>query len=290
MSAELWTPSKAAIRLTQILRTFADATNAPRFPIDVTALAFEAFNFFHWTDRISEVKAAPIRGFEGALAANEDRSEWMLLYNDRLTSPGRIRFTQAHELGHYCLHRSLSERFECTEADMIHWDGVRDIEMEADSFAGQLLMPLDDYRAQVGSGDATLDALSACAERYGVSMTAAVHRWLEFTEESALLIVSREGFIDYAKSSKRAMKAGAFFKTKGRPPVPIPDQSLAANPNVVHDRDGQPLSSLVWFPNSQEDFVMREMKLTSDRYDSTFTLLRLPRSAKVWPEWGGDVA
>jgi hypothetical protein len=34
-----------------------------------------------------------------------------------------------------------------------------------------------------------------------VSLTAAILKWLEFTPESALLVCSRDGFIDWAVSS-----------------------------------------------------------------------------------------
>ena len=54
-----------------------------------------------------KVEAVDIKNFDGALFANEAKDRWMLLYNNGLKSPGRIRFTQAHELGHYILHLSL---------------------------------------------------------------------------------------------------------------------------------------------------------------------------------------
>jgi Zn-dependent peptidase ImmA (M78 family) len=64
-----------------------------------------------------------------------------------LTSPGRIRFTQAHELGHYILHRLECDHFECTDKDMLSSaPGIRNNEAESDLFASCLLMPLDDYR------------------------------------------------------------------------------------------------------------------------------------------------
>lgn len=288
MSDEAWTPSKAAFRLTKILQSFSEHTGAARFPIDVPALAKETANIFNWRDPISVVESAPITGFEGALIANDDRSEWMILYNDTLMSEGRVRFTQAHELGHYIVHRQLSNAFQCTEEDMIFWEDERDIEAEADSFAAQLLMPLDDFRQRMSPGASHIDTLGECAEVYGVSLTAAIHRWLEYTEQSAVLVVSRDGFINYAKSSKRAMKAGAYFTTKGRPPYPVPDSSLAADELTRHDRQGQNVAARIWFPRSDEDFTLREMKLTADRYDSTLTLLVLPQSARAWPRWNNE--
>jgi Zn-dependent peptidase ImmA (M78 family) len=288
MSSEAWTPTRAAIRITKQLNIFAEHHGAPRFPVNVTELALEAANLFCWTDPITDVQAASIPGFEGALFADHNRSRWMLLYNKDLLSSGRIRFTQAHELGHYILHRVECERFECTDKDMLNWSSEgRDVEAEADMFASYLLMPLDDYRAQIGTSPISLDLLGHCADRYGVSLTAATLKWLECTEESAVFMMSRDGFIDWACSSRRARAAGAFFRTRKGSPIPVPDGSLAANDSISHDRLGTEISGSVWFPRAEEQFSLRELKLRADQYDATFTLLLLPRSANAWPAWNG---
>src|SRR6516225_6148907 len=104
MADEL-TASKAAYRLTRILNLFAEHHGTPRFPVDVVALAKDAANQFRWADPIVKVQAESIKNFEGALIPSEGKREWLLLYNKNLRSKGRIRFTQAHELGHYLLHR-----------------------------------------------------------------------------------------------------------------------------------------------------------------------------------------
>ena len=102
-----WTPQKAANRLVKVTEQFAAIHGLDRFPIDVPTLALETAHIFNWDDPISEVRCEPIKGFEGALLPGEGRKEWMLLYSDAVQSPGRVRFTQAHELGHYILHRLL---------------------------------------------------------------------------------------------------------------------------------------------------------------------------------------
>ncbi|WP_241974754.1 ImmA/IrrE family metallo-endopeptidase [Paraburkholderia sp. BL17N1] len=85
--------------------------------------------------------------------------------------------TQAHELGHYILHRQLRESLQCSDADMLKWSkDDKDIEAQADLFASYLLMPLDDYRRQVTS-TVDLDLLGRRANRYGMSLTAAILKW-----------------------------------------------------------------------------------------------------------------
>lgn len=289
MSSEAWTPTRAAFRLTTQLNVFAEHHGVERFPVDVTTLAREAAHLFSWPDPITEVKSANIDRFEGALFPNEDRTKWMLLYNQELTSSGRIRFTQAHELGHYILHRMERDGFQCTDEDMLDWSPEeKNIESESDTFASYLLMPLDDYRVQTRSAPINLDLFSHCADRYGVSLTASILKWLEHTEESAVFVMSRDGYIDWAWSSQPAMRAGAYFKTRNCSPVPLPAQSLAANEQIEQEKTGQTVDSNVWFPKAEERFHLREMTLRADQYDATLTLLHLPRSAKAWPMWNRE--
>ena len=92
-------------------------------------------------DPIVEVEAADIRNFEGGLFFVEERNGWVLLYNQSLQSAGRIRFTKAHELGHYLLHRKNQDSFECTQADMVRWGPKEKVmEYQADEFASNLLI------------------------------------------------------------------------------------------------------------------------------------------------------
>lgn len=284
---EAWTPAKAANRLVRLAEAFSAAHGVARFPVEVERLALGAADIFKWSDPITEIQAANIPGFEGALFPDGKKSSWLLLYNDGLKSPGRVRFTQAHELGHYVLHRQLKDSFECTDSDMFEWSlDDKNIESEADVFASYLLMPLNDFRAQITS-TIDLDLLGACADRYGVSLTAAVLKWLQHTEEKAVLVISNDGFIDWASSSKPAMTAGAFFKTRGNV-IPVPDGSFAANPNAETDRQGKELPAKIWFPHADPLAFVREMKIASTKSSAILSLLVLPRSADVWPSWTND--
>ncbi|MBW9242069.1 ImmA/IrrE family metallo-endopeptidase [Pseudomonas paracarnis] len=59
-----------------------------------------------FSDPITDGKTCALPGFEGLLVRNLASSKWMIAYNDQLESPGRIRFSLAHEFGHYLMHRS----------------------------------------------------------------------------------------------------------------------------------------------------------------------------------------
>ncbi|MBX9753724.1 MAG: ImmA/IrrE family metallo-endopeptidase [Pseudomonadaceae bacterium] len=277
---EVWTPQKAAIRLTKICDRVSEVHGAARFPVDVSELALGTAEVFKWPDPIAKVESVDIKGFDGALFANEARNRWMMLYNNGLASPGRIRFTQAHELGHYILHRLKRDEFRCSSDDMLSWE-EKNIEAEADLFASFLLMPLNDFRNQLTT-DVDIELLRHCAVRYGVSLTAAALKWIKCTEESAVLILSRDGFMKWAFSSAAARRNGAFFRTR-QEIVKIPTDSLAACSTVTQERKGVELPASLWFPHADRNAFVREMKIQSEQYEYVITLLCLPRTASVWP-------
>ena len=276
---QVWTPQKAANRLSKIVETVGRAHGGNRFPVDVPMLALEAANIFGWSDPISEVKPVDIKSFDGALFPGDGRKKWMLLFNSAMSSPGRIRFTQAHELGHYILHRQMRDGFQCSGDDMLDWE-EKTIEAQADLFSSYLLMPLDDFRAQVTTL-VDLELLGHCADRYGVSLTAVVLKWLQYTEENAVLVLSRDGYMQWSFSSRQAARSGAFFRTRNHP-VEVPAGALAVAPGVRHERRGIELPAKIWFPHAEVGTSVREMKVSSDQYDYILTLLYLPRSASVW--------
>lgn len=282
MTDRILTPQRAANRLVKLTALFAQAHGLDRFPVDVAALALEAAKIFGYPDPIVEVKAAHIEHLDGTLVPLNDRTEWLLLYGDTVTSPGRIRFTLAHELGHYILHRLRANPPRCSSQDMLNWSqDEHDIEAQADLFASYLLMPLDDFRKQI-SAPVDLDLFGRCADRYGVSLTATILKWLQYTDELAVLVMSNDGYINWAWSSEPAFRAGAFFRSK-HDVIALPPASVAADAHVENDRAGTEIPASTWFPHAAPKLSLREMKVHATHYDSTITLLRLPHGAEVWP-------
>lgn len=271
-------PKAEANRLSTLL---AYRYGSDRFPVDVHQLAIDYAEQFGQEDPIARIVGEDLPGFEGGLygSVEDGHLRWSIIYNSTVQTPGRIRFTLAHELGHYILHRRQRDSFECSQDDMLRWEaGNNRLEEEADTFASYLLMPIDDFRAILGNEAVNLERLGECAARYGVSLTAAILKWLEFTHQRAVLVVSVDGYILWARSSQSAFKSGAFFKTKGRV-VPVPEGSLATSDTTISsERQGVELPAHIWFPKEPKDMPLREMKIVSDRYKQTMTLLILSSS------------
>lgn len=278
------TPAPSANRWAADLTRLLDAVHADgvgRYPVNVPLVARDVSHQHFPDDPISLIKGASLGSFDGALhRAPPGKKGWGIIYNDAITSKGRINFTLGHEFGHYLLHRlEYPDGIECGQQDMVRWDSAyRAIEQQANCFAAGLLMPFHDFRRQIpAKAKPTLDDLGACADRYGVSLIAATLRWLEYAERRSVLVVSRDGYILWSRSSTRALNTGAYFKISGRPPIPVPARSLAALGGIdANGRSAVSQDEDIWFAEPCE-----EIALLSDRYDFAISLLHLNER-----EWG----
>jgi hypothetical protein len=272
------TPERWANDLTLMM---TQVLGQDRFPVDVAKLATEYSQQIFPSDPITKVVSRPFNGFEGALIPRGDGSkEWGIGYSSSIKSPGRANFTLAHEFGHYLLHRErYPDGLRCTAEQMGQWDSEYNrVESEANKFAAGLLMPLDDFRANVPPKSKTdFQQLGECAERYQVSLMAATLRWLSYTQRRALLVVSREGFILWARSSEPALKSGAYIKVSGLSAKPIPGVSPIINRSgtvglvdvVEHDAG-------VWLGEPTSEHAM-----ISERFDLGLSLLMLSSSEPI---------
>lgn len=253
-----------------------------RFPVKVDELAIEYSRQCFADSPVDKVRGEALDGFDGMLAANKTRSKWLILYNSATRSEGRKRFTIAHEFGHYILHRHQQDRFECGDDDIETGDNdERDIEAEADLFASTLLMPLDDFRRQVDGQPISFDLLGHCADRYGVSLTAAALRWTEIAPKRAVLVASRDDHMLWAKSNKAALRSGAYFATR-RNIIELPRDALAHSSNALDIGQQQTTAARHWFPREPETMMVNEMIRDAGQYEYTLTLLLLPEA-----EWQG---
>mgnify|MGYP000852625228 CR=1 FL=1 len=264
-------PERWAFEITHLLNA---VFGADRFPIDIPTIAREYTAQRFPDDPIISVQGDNLPGFDGALfKAPAGRKGWGIFYNDRISSKGRINFTLAHEFGHFLLHRlAYPNGLRCGEQDVVRWDSeYGQVEHQANVFAANFLMPLDDFRRQIPAKDRVdFDMISHCADRYRVSLIAATLRWLSYTQRRAVLVISRDGFILWARSSNAAVKTGVFFRTSSGP-VEIPATSLpVAQELLVNGRATVDHDAGIWFREP-----VREMTMFAEQYDFAISLLLL---------------
>ena len=113
-----------------------------------------------------DVYYAPLDSASGMLVPHGNRYE--IIVNSRTRSPNRIRFTVAHELGHFFLHAQDRRAYRQSTCR-------GEVEREANSFAAELLMPAHAMRPLLMRYHST----QAMANYCGVSYQAMTYRLQE---------------------------------------------------------------------------------------------------------------
>ncbi len=222
------TPIAWAGRLSMIHKTFCVAHAIDRFPLDTSTLVHEYSKQFFPNEPITKVQGENFGDqFEGALVPNDDKNEWLVIYNQATKNAGRINFTIAHEFGHYLLHRQdIVMRKQCTRHDMSSWySNDSNIEIEANTFAARFLMPTEDFFKQIHSQEISLSLIQQLANRYQVSLNALVLRLINIIKQPAMVVSTVDGYINWAWSNDRLMKLGVYYPARQKTIEP-PSKSL----------------------------------------------------------------
>ncbi len=147
-----------------------------------------------------------------------DAAEWGIFYNGS-ARPERRRFTIAHELGHFVLHRAQPPEggFNCDKSSVYSGsDTMAVIEREANDFASNLLMPGDVLREWISNQRIDLHVLSAIAKRFQVSFEALCIRFIKFTTQRAILVYWDNGFVKYEWRSRAGGHDASAHTAHGR--------------------------------------------------------------------------
>ena len=264
-------PFKEANNLITILDKIFGEVGDDRYPVNVKQVALEYSRTKFPQDYIKAIQGQNLPYFEGALYKKQKNNEshWLMMYNDQVKLE-RINFTLAHEFGHYLLHRDEKVKFECSDKDLLNFYDYTQREIEANNFASQLLMPTHDFRKQINDNEFNFELMDHCTNRYQVSLSAAMLKWIEFTSKRAMMVVSRDGFILWTRSSTPAFKSGVYIKTVNNPPVQIPEKSLANQRSNLHTSKVEYQHSAgVWW----KDESVQELTVFSKKFDIILTLL-----------------
>lgn len=158
---------------------------------------------------IHNIREEHLDGIEGALIVPENKAEGEILVNAKL-SEERRRYTIAHEIGHYVNPFHIANDpsgFRCTRKDMqinncASYDRHSKMEMEANSFAADLLMPPERVKAFLSeSAGPELTEILDLAMFFKVSKEAAARRYLSYLDDHTAIIFSKDNKIRYIKTT-----------------------------------------------------------------------------------------
>ena len=114
-------------------------------------------------------------------------------------STARIRFSFAHELGHFFIdeHRLVLESgTSLHHPSKYAFEQKNPIEKEADYFASCLLMPRGVFGEEC-QGEFSFEVLERLSKRFGTSLPATVSRYRDYGSMPIAMVCAKDGIIQY---------------------------------------------------------------------------------------------
>lgn len=209
------------------------------------------------------VREGPLEGAEARLLRKAGRG--VIRVREDLPEVGRKRFAVAHELGHWELHPDVSQWELCTAEDIETYKASA-TELEANAFAGELLMPTLFMRTRCEEATPSLDLVRSLAQEFQTTLTASVVRFVEECREISVAVFSAERKVRWWRAREGAPVWIA-------PRQDVDRRSDAWGPSTSKAMQRVPTD--VWFPEWRGS-VQREVyeqTLPLGRYGTVLSLL-----------------
>ncbi len=198
-------------------------------------------------------------------------------------SDGHKRFTIAHELGHYHLPGHVDRLFpDPGDGNAVslggHFRGRKDpLEVDADYFANELLMPTRLVRPFIKTVGDGLSAVEALATQFRTSLSAAAIRYTSATTEPVAVIISRLGVVEWTAISPALWDyrwARSPLKREWAPRGSS-TRRLSDTPDRVTrgEKDGDSMLLCEWFQGAPTSVQVVEEAVGLGRYGRVLTVL-----------------
>lgn len=222
---------------------------------------------------ISDIKYMPLDGLEGALVANEEKSEGKIVISNRAI-PSRRRFTLGHELGHFLIPRH-GHNMKCTIKDLRSNGNskskVLDIEAEANMFSSTLLMPPQLIRSRklltkVPSIENILNVKEIC----DVSFQACANNYINLHGDFLAMVYSKDKKITYGLNAE---EHPLWLNAKKGTHIPARSLTYQADLTQRNTRIADEVDSSIWFDENKRyeipESLIEEVYIQEDGYAST---------------------
>jgi hypothetical protein len=220
----------------------------------------------------------------GALSIVDGK--FRILISDACPTDGLRRFTLSHEIGHAAIdgHTDAMRWVEQGSDTQIafsegHYRSMKDpVEVEADHFASELLMPERWVRPVVDTLPAGMDAIRIIADRFQTSLSSAAVRYAQLSVAAVVVLLTRGDSVEWVTASREVQQAD-FFRYNAIRTAKVPPGSatrrLADDLEAVRaSREDSSTDYLRdWFPRAPNGTTVEVDALGLGSYGRVISLL-----------------
>jgi Zn-dependent peptidase ImmA (M78 family) len=127
-------------------------------------------------------------------------NQFGIMHASNIKSEGFIRFTIAHELGHYFIPGHSCKLFGAGDGIHLSRSGFVSqdpLELQADHFAKELLMPESLFQGEASKAGEGFAAIESLSQKFNTSITATAIRYCTFAENAVIVIMSSDRNIEW---------------------------------------------------------------------------------------------
>jgi hypothetical protein len=254
-------------KIERLAKEVRESGDAKKLPVDLFALCrgeeIELISLDNHSDFNGKIEFLPDVGSFVIYHPNFDTYEW----------PRRLRFSLAHELGHYHIeeHRQALLQGK-THNSKPGFQSKDPKELQADEFAASLLIPWDLMEPKIEKrGFLTLSEIMPIADQCDASPYATAIRYVRMASESCAVVVAHNGKVKGRFCSDEAKANYTGFVTCSDLPVASPGHRLCIETqhNAILDKEH---AGTEWFGDRGEKFKVWE-ECTSIGHGYTLSLL-----------------
>lgn len=199
-----------------------------------------------------EIKYENLQSSEGRILFSNEKTTIFVKRNE--SYPQRERFTIAHELGHHFLHKALLTDKSCSIRDLTTWNGNKNIEAEANEFAGEFLIPSMFLKPMAENVPPTYEKGNEISSEFGASLTSSMLRHLEITKFASAMIFYANQKVLFYRRSQPMIDLGLFPFTG--------ELNKYSEASKCTSYSSEPKTSVIfsesWFERNLDKYTVRE--------------------------------
>lgn len=216
----------------------------------------------------------PLQNSEGRIVFGTDSA--IITINSDIPYEGKKRFTIAHELGHFEMHRNVIVVHNDTDATLEFFKNGNQ-ETEANEFASELLMPEHLFKKECEGKKFSPNLLRQLSERFQTSITSVAYKYFELGYHPICLFYSHNNQVKYWK---RPENYPHFINDRTR--LTPPEDSVAFeffNEGKIYSKENskQQIWKSTWFDlkhwEDDNNYRFYEYCIITPRYNTVLSIV-----------------
>mgnify|MGYP003806298201 CR=1 FL=1 len=218
------------------------------------------------------LRYSELKGSDGRIVFG-NAGKAVITINSNIEYEGKRRFTIAHELGHFEMHKNI-ETHNDSDLTLNNFRNG-DTETEANQFASELLMPEHVFVSECTKKRFSPKLLRDLAEKFNSSITSVAFRYLEIGTHPIYIFCSHANIVKYWKRTD-----GYYLRVKDITKLTVPEESVAAEfykDGRIYSKEesAQQIFRSTWFESGKydKDDVFWEYCIVMSKYNTVFSIV-----------------